>query len=92
LPISDESTTSFEPKNKQELTSFLNENKNKYHEIWIIITKKEYANPQPVSFTDAVAEAIKHGLIDSRTKTLSQQKYGVRFTKKRTPKPSQNRK
>ncbi len=86
MPLTDTSTISFEPKNKEELSTFFEENKNKYREIWIILTKEEYANPQPISFTDAIAEAKKHGLIDSRTKSLSQQKYGIRFTKRKTQK------
>jgi hypothetical protein len=77
----------FEPRNVEALSSFLNENKGCYHEIWVILTKKEFADPQPVSFDEAVREAIKHGLVDSKTKTLSEKKYGIRFTKRRpTPK------
>jgi hypothetical protein len=53
------------------------------HEIWVVLTKKTHADPQPVSFIEAVAEAIKHGLVDSRTKTLSEKKYAVRFTKRK---------
>ena len=84
-------SVSFEPENVEELARFFEANKDKYHEIWIILTKKEHANPQPVSFIEAVAEAVKQGLIDSRTKTLSTKKYGIRFTKRKPPKkPSVN--
>ena len=65
---------------------FFETNKNKYHEIWIILTNKKYADPQPVTFNDAVNEAVKQGLIDNRSKSLSEQKYAVRFTKRRTKK------
>ena len=71
------------PKTHEELARFFKTNKDKYHEIWIVITKKEHANPQPVSFNDAVTEAIKQGLIDSRTKTLNEEKYLIRFTKRK---------
>jgi hypothetical protein len=73
----------FEPTNPEELSQFFEANKDKYHEIWVVLTKKTSANSQPVSFTEAVTEAIKHGLIDSRTKSLSDQKYGIRFTKRK---------
>jgi hypothetical protein len=79
------STISFEPKSHAELASFFRENKDRYHEIWIILTKKEHADPQPVSFTEAVEEAVKQSLIDSRTKTLNEQKYAIRFTKRKSP-------
>ena len=82
-------TATFEPKNAEELSRFLEINKGKYSEIWIVLTKKKFANPQPVSFVDAISEAAKHGLIDSRTKSLDEQKYAVRFTKRRTHKPRQ---
>jgi hypothetical protein len=77
-----EKTATFEPKNVAELSRFFEINRGKYHEIWIVLTKKKYANPQPVSFNEAISEAAKHGLIDSRTKSLSEQKYAVRFTKR----------
>jgi len=79
-------SVSFEPKNAEELRRFFEANKNRYHEIWIVLTNKKYADPQPVSFDEAVLEAVKQGLVDSRTKTLSMQKYSVRFTKRRTDK------
>jgi DNA modification methylase len=45
-----------------------------------------YADPQPVTFNAAVAEAVKQGLIDSRTKSLNEHKYFIRFTKRKKPK------
>jgi len=80
-------TVAFEPKNARELSQFLKTNKEKHHEIWIVLTKKKYADPQPVSFKDAVNEAVKQGLIDSRTQSLNETKYAVRFTKRRDSKP-----
>ena len=81
-------SVSFEPKNKKELRQFFEAEKNKHHEIWVVITKKAYSNPQPISFTEAVSEAIQQGLIDSRTKTLSADKYAIRFTKRKAKQPT----
>jgi hypothetical protein len=39
-----------------------------------------------VTFNEAVTEAVKQGLIDSRTKSLNEHKYMIRFTKKKKPK------
>ena len=83
-----EGSVSFEPKNTKELRHFFETNKDKYHEIWIVLSNKKYVNPQPVSFNEAVAEAVSQGLIDSRSKSLSERKYAVRFTKRKSPKPS----
>ena len=77
-------SVSFEPRNIEELRCFFEANKHEVHEIWIILTKKKCANPQPVSFNEAVREAVELGLIDSRTKTLNEQKYTIRFTKRKT--------
>jgi hypothetical protein len=66
----------------------LENNKEKYHEIWIIITKKKFSNPQPVSFIEAVTLAIAQGLVDSRTKNLDNKKYKIRFTKRKKEKIS----
>jgi hypothetical protein len=87
LPVPEKTSVSFEPKNPNELAAFFQANKVEFHEIWVVITKKKYANPQPVSFTQAVVEAVKQGLIDSQTKTLDEFKYAVRFTKRSAAKP-----
>ncbi len=75
----------FEPQEVHDLKRFFEENKNEVHEIWVIITKKKAANPQPVSFIQALEEAKKQGLIDSRTKTINEKKYMIRFTKRIKP-------
>jgi hypothetical protein len=76
-------TISFEYKNMKELPNFLEANKDSYHEIWVVLTKKERVSPQPVSFHEAQTEAMKQGLVDSRSKSLNDEKYCVRFTKRR---------
>ena len=78
-------SVTFEPKNASELKQFFEENKDKCHEIWVIITKKKTANPQLLSFNQALTEAKKQGLIDSRTKTIDEKKYMIRFTKRIKP-------
>ena len=65
---------SFEPKNALELKRFFEENKDTCHEIWVVITKKKIANSQPVSFDQALTEAKKQGLIDSRKRTIDEEK------------------
>ncbi len=74
---------SFEPKTVEELRCFFEVNRDKYKEVWVVLTKKDRANLQPVSFVEAVAEAVKQGLIDSRTKSLTTEKYAIRFTKRK---------
>jgi len=76
----------FELQNVSELKRFFEDNKEKYHEIWVVITKKKAAISQPLSFNQALIEAKKQGLIDSRTKTIDAEKYMVRFTERITPK------
>ncbi len=76
----------YEPKDLEDLAGFLKTNKEKYREIWVVLTKKAYADPQPVSFNEAVGEAISLGLVDSRTKSLDGKKYAVRFTKRKSKK------
>jgi hypothetical protein len=79
-------SVTFEPRNAEELAHFFKTSRDRYHEIWIVITKKEHADPQPVAFIEAVAEAVKQGLIDSRTKSLNEHKYAIRFTKRKSRK------
>ena len=55
-------TISFEPRNMKELSNLLEANKDSYHEIWVVLTKKEHANPQPVSFHEAPDGSHKTGI------------------------------
>ncbi len=75
-------SVTFEPKSMTELREFLEENKKRSHEIWIIITNKKTESPQPVSFDQVIAEARKQGLIDSRIKNIDEKKYMIRLTKR----------
>jgi arginine utilization protein RocB len=71
-----------EPKSLDELRQFLEENKDKYHEIWVIITNKKTANPQVVLFNQVINEARNQGLIDSRIKNVDEKRYMIRLTKR----------
>jgi len=75
-------SVTFEPKSIETLKQFFEENKDKYHEIWIILTNKKAENPQIVSFNLVVNEAKKQGLIDSRIKNIDEKRYKIRFTKR----------
>ena len=75
-------SVTFEPKNLKDLKRFFEENKDKYHEIWVIITNKKAAHPQLVSFDQVVSEARKQGLIDSRIRNVDEKRYMIRLTKR----------
>ena len=81
-----EGSVSFEPKNVEDLRRFFEINKDKFHELWVVLTKKKIVAQQPVTFNEAVNEAVMQRLIDSRSKGLSEQKYAVRFTTRRVKK------
>jgi len=81
-----ERSISFEPKNVEDLRRFFEINEDKYHELWVVLTKKKIVAQQPVTFNEAVNEDVMQGLIDSRSKSLSEQKYAVRFTTSRVKK------
>jgi len=78
-----EKSVNYEPKNIADLSDFLKANKDNFHEIWIVLIKKEQANPQPLSFKEAVSKAIELGLVDSRTRSIDEKKYAIRFTKRK---------
>ena len=63
---------------------------NRVHKSWVVITKKTAADQQHVSFNQALDEAKKQGLIDSRTKTIDAEKYMIRFTKRIKPQNDAN--
>ena len=78
-----EGSITYEPQDTDDLSVFLKTNKEKYHEIWVVLVKKKCADPQPVSFSEAVSIAVHQGLIDSKTKSLDEKRYAVRFTKRK---------
>ena len=82
--MTDEGSIQYEPKDPEDLTRFLKVNKEKCHEIWVVLIKKTRVDPQPVSFKEAVSRALELGLVDSRIKTLDDERYAVRFTKRKS--------
>jgi hypothetical protein len=84
--MSAKGSVTFEPKNASDLSAFLQANKDRYHEFWVVLTKKKCADPQPVSFSEAVKAAVELGLVDSKTKSLDEMRYAVRFTKRKAQK------
>jgi hypothetical protein len=82
--ISMDTSIIFEPQNLAELKQFFEDNKEKYPEIWVVITKKKTTTPQSISFDQTLNEAEKQEIIDSRTKTINAQKYMIRLTKRIT--------
>ena len=74
-----------EPKSLAELRQFFEENKDKYHEIWVIIKNKKAADPQIISFNQVVSEAKNQGLIDSRIRNVDEKRYMIRLTKRLKP-------
>ena len=83
-------SVTFEPQNLSDLKRFFEDNKDKVHEIWVVITKKNVAKPQLLSFNQALDEAKNQGLIDSKTKTIDAEKYMIRFTKRIKPQNGAN--
>jgi hypothetical protein len=75
-------SVTFEPTSLAEVKRFFEENKGKYHEIWIVITNKKAANPLAVSFNQVVSEAKNQELIDSRIRNVDEKRYMIRFTKR----------
>ena len=45
----EERSVSFEPRDVQDLSRFFLDNKNRYHEIWVVLTKKKGDAQQPVT-------------------------------------------
>jgi len=46
----------FKPQNLSELEQFLEDNKENYPKIWVVITKKKVVNPQPLSFNHTLRQ------------------------------------
>jgi uncharacterized protein YdeI (YjbR/CyaY-like superfamily) len=73
----------FVPKNVSDLRSWFAENHKTTPSIWIVIYKKS-SNKRVVSPDDIIEEAICHGWIDSKTKSIDEESYGVYLTPRRT--------
>lgn len=72
----------FYPKNRNEWRDWLKENHKKEESIWIIYYKKK-SNKPTLIYSEAVDEALCFGWIDSRTKSLDDEKYMQFFSKRK---------
>ncbi len=69
----------FQPADAADLKNWFRENSGSEIAAWIAIRKKD-AGKQPVSFDDVVEEAICHGWIDSRVKSIDDKLYALYVT------------
>ncbi len=52
-------------------------------EVWLVLYKKE-SGKQAVSYRDTLEDALCHGWIDSRVRSLDAERFTVRFTPRRS--------
>jgi uncharacterized protein YdeI (YjbR/CyaY-like superfamily) len=64
---------------RDEFRRWLSRNHSKKTQIWLILYKKT-SGKQTFSPDDALEEAICYGWIDNRTRSIDQQRFGMRFT------------
>jgi hypothetical protein len=81
-----EGSVSFEPKTIEDLRRFFEINKDKYHELLVVLTKKKLLLGSRLRSMRRLTKLLCKGLIDSRSKALSEQKYAVHFTTRRVKK------
>jgi uncharacterized protein YdeI (YjbR/CyaY-like superfamily) len=65
--------------NKKEWRKWLENNHNKFKEIWLIHYKKS-SNKKGINHYDAVEEALCFGWIDSTLKKIDEERYILRYT------------
>jgi uncharacterized protein YdeI (YjbR/CyaY-like superfamily) len=70
------------PENRQQWRRWLAKNHSKVDAVWLICYKKE-ANKPTIAWSDAVDEALCFGWIDSIRKTLDDQRFIQRFSKRK---------
>jgi len=71
---------------RNEFRKWLSENHSTKTEIWLILYKK-ISGKQMFSANDAREEAICYGWIDSRTKSIDEQRFAMRFTPRHKESP-----
>lgn len=69
-------------KNRSEWREWLENNHDKFTEIWLIYYKKHTGKPG-ISYADAVEEALCYGWIDSTVKRIDEKRYCQKFTPRR---------
>lgn len=74
-----EITKTFQPANRAEWRAWLAENHGRTTEIWLVTPDKQSGN-EPLSYLDAVEEALCFGWIDGIAKRLDSTHLAQRFT------------
>lgn len=70
-------------KNRDAWRAWLEKNHARETELWVVLYKKNSGKPT-VSYDEAVEEALCFGWIDGLTKGIDDEKYGVRFTPRKS--------
>ena len=71
---------------REEWRRWLADNHQTQKEIWLVVYKK--AAPQrPITYMEALLEAICYGWIDSQSKSIDEWKYAQRFSPRRANSP-----
>jgi uncharacterized protein YdeI (YjbR/CyaY-like superfamily) len=65
--------------NRKDWRAWLEKNFDKEKEVWLVFPKKASGKPR-ISYNDAVEEALCFGWIDSRVKTLDEERFVQRFS------------
>ena len=73
---------SFSPKSRQEWRKWLQENHNKKQSIWLVYYKKKSDIPT-IAYSEAVDEALCFGWIDSKAKSLDEDKFMQYFSRRK---------
>jgi len=69
--------------NRDDWSAWLRENHDTKNEVWLIYYKKHTGKPR-IPYDDAVEEALCFGWIDSIVKKIDDEKYGQKFTPRRS--------
>ena len=70
------------PDSRQQWRKWLQKNHNKKDSVWLILYKKE-SNIPTIHWSDAVDEALCFGWIDSQRKSIDEEKFMQRFSKRK---------
>ena len=73
------------PKQRGDFARWLARNA-RASEVWLLFFKKT-SGKQTIAYKDALQEAICHGWIDSRVKSLDAEQFAVRFTPRKPGSP-----
>jgi uncharacterized protein YdeI (YjbR/CyaY-like superfamily) len=72
----------FYPRSRQEWREWLQENHDKHQSIWLIYYKKK-SNYPTVKYSEAVDEALCFGWIDSKSKSIDEDKFMQFYSKRK---------